>query len=142
MSIEVVTGFEEITPEEMCTLYQDHKWWDNRTKTAVEKAISETDVLVGIRDTETNRLIASSRVLTDFTYYAGIYDVIVAKDRRGEGVGVRLMEAIVNRSELETVDNLHLDCRSELVPFYEKAGFEVRDLDIEFETMVLRRTDL
>lgn len=60
---------------------------EDRTETDVERAVAETDVMVGLRDTETDRLIASMRVLTDFTYYARIYDVIVATDRRDEGVG-------------------------------------------------------
>lgn len=141
MPFEVVTDSDEMTAEEVLALYQDHEWWDDRTETDVERAIAETDVLVGLRDTETDRLIASTRVLTDFTYYARIYDVIVATDRRDEGVGKRLMDAVVDRPELQPVVTLHLGCRPDLVPFYEKAGFNVRDLDTEHETMVLRRTD-
>jgi len=41
-------------------------------------------------------LVAAARILTDYTYYAMVFDVIVHAERRGEG----------------------------LIPFYEACGFE------------------
>ncbi|WP_195156028.1 GNAT family N-acetyltransferase [Halococcus agarilyticus] len=63
----------------------------------------------------------------DFVYYAEVYDVIVAESRRNEGVGERLMEAIVEHPALEAIDVIELLCREGLVPFYETCGFEVFD---------------
>lgn len=144
MSVEVITNPVDTTAEEVLSLYRDHEWWTDRTETEVEGALTETDVFVGLRDMETDRLIACARVLTDFTYYARIYDVIVAEGRRGEGIGERLIHAVVDLSDLQDVDLLHLDCPPGLVGYYEKSGFRQRDALAEHEamvSMVLRRSD-
>ena len=57
-------------------------------------------------------------------------NVIVAADRRGEGHGRRLLEAVRNHPELQTVDGLALSCREGLVPFYESVGFERFDREM------------
>ena len=134
--IELLTDGEAIEPTSLLSLYRDHDWWTGRTADDVERAIEGSDIVVGIEDD--GRLIASARVLTDYVYYASIYDVIVAADRRGEGLGQRLVDAVVEHPELASVEAVHLDCGSDLVPFYESAGFTSRDLGSDFETMVLR----
>jgi len=76
-------------------------------------------------------LVASARVLTDYTYYATVYDVIVAADRRGEGVGRTLMEAVTGHPDLQELSGLSLLCRRGLVPYYESVGFELYDGEVD-----------
>ncbi len=142
MTIDIVTTTESVAAQDVLALYHDHEWWEDRADKDVERAIARTDVFIGLKDTETSRLVASARVLTDYTYYAAIYDVIVAEDRRGEGLGKQLLQELVEHPDLQDVDTLHLDCQVDLVPFYEKAGFEVRDLESDYETMVVRHREL
>ncbi|WP_433634610.1 hypothetical protein [Halomicrococcus sp. NG-SE-24] len=52
------------------------------------------------------------------TYYCTVYDVIVAADRRGEGFGGTLLNAVLDHPELQSVQGLSLLCRRGLVPFY------------------------
>lgn len=87
----------------------------------VRAALGNTPVAVGIR--EDGRLVAAARVLTDGVYYAKLYDVIVAADRRGAGVGTALLEAVVSHPALDGVF-LSVTCRTGLVDFYTAAGFE------------------
>ena len=75
--------------------------------------------------------MAAARVLTDFAYYATVYDVIVAADRRGEGFGAVLVEAVVDHPDLRATPGLSLLCREGLVPFYESVGFEPFDPEME-----------
>jgi GNAT superfamily N-acetyltransferase len=72
-------------------------------------------------------------VLTDFVYYAKVYDVIVAEARRGDGLGKRLMRGIVDRPRLSEVDVIELRCREGLIPFYETCGFAEHDPTIEVD---------
>lgn len=65
--------------------------------------------------------------MTDFTYYAMVYDVIVAADRRGEGLGETLLDAVVEHPDLQSLPGLALLCRRGLVPYYESVGFEQFD---------------
>ena len=127
-----MTTVRELTVDDapaLTALYEDYEWWADRDIDAVRTAIAETAVAVCIEDAD--ELVASARVLTDFTYYATVFDVIVAADRRGEGVGATLLEAVIDYPDLQAVDGFSLLCRKGLVPFYESVGFELFDPDID-----------
>jgi predicted GNAT family N-acyltransferase len=118
----------ELGPEdagEYLRLYRGFEWWADREHADVEQALENTPLAVGLR--EDGELIAAARVLTDFVYYAKVYDVIVADSRRGEGLGERLMNAITDHPNLDSIDVIELGCREGLIPFYERCGFEVHD---------------
>lgn len=89
----------------------------------VETMLAETDVVIGLTDSVTGDLVAFARVLTDSVYKALIFDVIVRDDRRGTGLGGRLMEEILAHPDLGRVDHFELYCLDDLVPFYERWGF-------------------
>ena len=122
----------DLTPadaEALAALYGDYEWWADRTVENVRRALVETGVAVGVE--ADGELVAAARVLTDYTYYAKVYDVIVAADSRGEGHGERLLEAVVDHPDLQAVDGLALGCRAGLVRFYESVGFERFDPEME-----------
>ena len=54
-----------------------------------------------------------------------IYQVAVARNRRGEGIGKVLVEALVEWARDEGRGAVYLDSRSHVVSFYEHLGFEV-----------------
>lgn len=127
-----MTTVRDLTPDDapaLTQLYEDYEWWADREVEGVCEALAETEVAVGVEDD--GDLVAAARVLTDFTYYATVFDVIVAADRRGEGLGEVLLNAILDHPDLESVAGLSLLCRRGLVPFYESVGFEVFDREIE-----------
>ncbi len=104
-------------------LYQ-HEWWSaGRSVEDVRRMLRETDLLIGLVESETGRLVGFCRVLSDFVYHATLYDVIVAADDRGRGLGRRLMDAVVAHPRLQDVKALWLCCRPELARFYERWGF-------------------
>ena len=122
----------DLTPadaEALTALYRDYEWWNDRDPEDVRRALAGTAVAVGVEADD--ELVAAARVLTDRTYYAKVYDVIVAADRRGEGHGGRLMEAVREHPDLRAVDGLALNCRAGLVSFYESVGFERFDREME-----------
>lgn len=106
---------------DLAALYEEYGWWADRTVPELREALSNTLVAVGLRDE--GELIAAARVVTDGVYYAKLYDVIVAADRRGEGIGTRLLAAVESHPDLRDVW-LSVTCREGLTEFYERAGFE------------------
>jgi predicted GNAT family N-acyltransferase len=106
----------------LVALYRTYEWWADREEPAVRRALTATDEAVGLRD-EDGHLVAAARVLTDYTYYAMVFDVIVHADRRGEGLGEQLLAVVVTHPPLADVSPTLL-AREGLVPFYEACGFE------------------
>jgi predicted GNAT family N-acyltransferase len=139
-----------LTPDdarELTELYEEYEWWEDRDVDGVRNALTETGIAVGVVDG--GDLVAAARVLTDYTYYANVFDVIVAADRRGEGLGKTHMKAVVDHPDLQSVVGLSLLCRRGLVPYYESVGFDLFDPEMEIpeggvETLVrmtYRQTD-
>ena len=117
------------TAEELCSLYREYDWWSDRDADDVRRALQNTDETVLLR-ADSGEAVAAARILTDYTFYAMVYDVIVAADRRGDGLGQELMAAVRNHPRLQDV-NPALLAREGLVPFYEDCGFEVMDDEVE-----------
>lgn len=69
------------------------------------------------------RALCLSRVLTNYTFKALIFDFIVANTRRGTGFGDRLMSLIKGHRDLHGIKHFELYCLPEIVPFYERHGF-------------------
>jgi len=115
---------------ELHALYQ-HEWWtEGRTLADVRVMLENTQVVIALIDEATGRLVAFCRVLTDFVYHATLYDVIVSREDRGTGLGKRLVDAVVNHPLLARVPSPRLFCLPELIPFYEKWGFQTVAADI------------
>jgi GNAT superfamily N-acetyltransferase len=127
VTVEVRDRLPEGRLDELVALYRDYEWWADRDAAAVRRAVEGTDLLVVLDDRAADRLVASARVVTDFTYYATVYDVVVAEDRRGEGLGERLLEAVADHPELASLPGVSFLCREGLVEFYESAGFQRAD---------------
>ena len=72
-----MTTVRDLTPadaEALTALYRDYEWWADRDAEDVRRALAGTAVAVGIE--ADGELVAAARVLTDYTYYAKVYDVL------------------------------------------------------------------
>lgn len=126
--MDVVVDYDsEDATEDLLALYRTDDWWADRAREDVRRALNHTDALVTLRDRETGTIVAAARVLTDYAFYAMVYDVIVTEERRGEGLGRQLLEAIVDHPDLAALRGIALLSREGLVPFYESCGFVVAD---------------
>ncbi len=56
-----------------------------------------------------------------------IFDVIVAKNVRCQGIGEALINRIKQHLELQNVQSFELYCPDRLASFYQKLGFEISD---------------
>ena len=131
----IVETLTESQVSDLMDLYKNEFWSDKRTREGVVKMLAATDVIIGLVD-ESDRLIAFTRVITDFVYRAMIFDVIVKPTHRKTGLGAKLMDAVLNHPKLQTVESFALNCLPNMMPFYERWGFTDDVGEIKF----LRRT--
>ena len=123
MVFEPVSHLSDSQIEDLHRMYQAEWWSKGRELNDVQQMLQNSNVIVAFCDSETKRLIAFSRILTDFVFRGTIYDVIVDSSQRKEGLGRALMDAIVHHPSLKSVQHLDLCCLPELIPFYQKWGF-------------------
>jgi len=112
--------------KQLHSLYLQEWWCKDRTLTQTQKVVENSSLILGITDKDDN-LIAFSRVLSDFTFKAFIFDVIVAKEHRGEGLSDKLLSTILNHSKLKNIETIELYCLPEMKPLYTKYGFKEVD---------------
>jgi predicted GNAT family N-acyltransferase len=115
---------------DLIELYR-HEWWTNtRRDEDVVRMLAHTDLVVGVCANPGDRLVGFTRVLTDRSFKALIFDVIVAQAHRHAGLGQRLIQHVLDHPMLAQVEHIELYCKRELIPFYEHWGFSTTPVDV------------
>lgn len=122
MQYQWLDHLDEKHYQDFYTLYSREWWTKNRSYNDVIKMLKHSDIIIGCCN-EQGRLIGFARVLTDYTFKALIFDVIIDEAMRGQGLGQALVERILHHFELRKISSFELYCPDRLVPFYEKQGF-------------------
>lgn len=108
--------------QQLCALYQNEWWSRGRSLEATRAGVQGSQLCVGLV-TSADELVAFARVLTDFTFKALIFDVIVAPEHRQAGLGDEVMSLIIGNERLQAVKSFELYCLPEMFPFYRRHGF-------------------
>lgn len=122
VNFEVITDLHDLHIEQLHMLYQNEWWTKGRSLELTRQCVKGSQVRFGLVDERTN-LIGFARVITDYTFKALIFDVIVAKHVRALGLGDRLVGLVLNHERLRSVRHIELYCLPELVPYYSRFRF-------------------
>ena len=131
-SYRFVEQLDDRLRSDLMELYR-HEWWTNqRREEDVVRMLQHTDLVVAVCTQPGDQLVAFARVLTDRTFKALIFDVIVAQAHRGTGLGRRVIQYVLDHPMLADVAHIELYCKPELIPFYEQWGFSAAPSDVNF----------
>ena len=120
----IVETLSERQIEEVHALVQQQWWGGKRTLEDVRTMAANTSLMLGLIENSSGKLVGFCRVLTDFAFRATIYDVMIAEELKGQGLGKRLMETLCNHPSLQQVSFIYLACEPDLSSFYENWGFK------------------
>ena len=121
---------------QLCKLFQKAAFWaKDRRAEDMERAIAHSHPIVVARDT--GQLIGFARATSDGVFRATIWDVMIAPDYQGAGLGRRLVETLIAHPHLSRVERIYL-MTTHQQRFYERIGFERNNTT----TMVLRDQSL
>jgi len=82
----------------------------------------------------TNELIGFGRVISDYTTYAYLCDVVIDQNYRRKGVGSLLISSIMNHPELAGLKTWSLRTTEEARKIYENHGFSIsKELHTQLE---------
>jgi len=111
-----------LSPKEFIDISQANGWGVHRTYDLekVKKALSQTQLIVCIRD-EKGNLLGCARALTDELFFTTIPDVFVHPNYQGRGYGRMLMEVV---KEKLGHTSIFLGAQPGNEVFFEKLGFE------------------
>lgn len=103
-------------------LYQNEWWTKGRSLDETTRCVNGSQLCIGLID-DAGDLQGFARVITDFTFKALIFDVIVSSNIRGLGMSNVLLDYIKNHAALSSVKHFELYCLPELHDLYTKHGF-------------------
>lgn len=123
MKLKLVRELNDSQVFQLMDLYQ-HAWWaKERTIEDVREMLLHTDFIFGFISPDNGELVAFARVLSDWTYFALIFDVIVAPEYRHKGFGDQVVETVKKHPIVAQVQNIELCCLDDMKPFYKRHGF-------------------
>ena len=125
--MEVTFSLTENQIRQLHNLYQNEWWTKGRSLEDTRKCIKGSQICIGLID-ENSNLQGFARVITDFTFKALIFDIIIDEKHRNAGLGTTILNLIKTHKELEKVKHFELYCHPDLVEFYAKFGFS-SDID-------------
>ena len=111
----------------VAALLADAYWNDRFTRAEIVASHLASPAWVVARD-EAGSIVASARAISDRAKYAWIYDVVVAPQWRGKGVGDAVVRLLLDHPAVRRSRFVRLGTR-DAMPFYAKMGFiERQDL--------------
>ena len=102
-------------------LFQKHAFWAQRRSDAeLRRMLRGSDVVVSLW--RGKRLVGFGRASTDGIYRAVLWDIVVAGDLQGRGLGRQVVEALLSAPSLRNVERLYL-MTTNSAGFYHQLGF-------------------
>lgn len=103
-------------------LFQQEWWSDDRTLDDTQRCVEGSQLCLGLVEPQ-GQLVGFARVLTDSTFKACIFDLIVRQDWRAQGLGKQLLGLIKAHEKLSRVQHFELYCLPEMLSFYSALDF-------------------
>ena len=98
-------------------------------KEILKKIIANPNHIIQIAEID-GKIVGSTTLLIEqkFIHEGGkvghIEDVVVSKEFEGRGIGMKLVVSLLEKAKMINCYKTILDCKDELIPFYEKIGFK------------------
>ena len=113
---------------ELSAFYASELAAPGREREEVERMLAgSTEVVAAIerQPDGSGKLVGFTRALSDGAFRAFVFDLVVGSSHRSTGLNVRLLRELLSRPSLVACRRVELLTRPEMVPFYERFGFEV-----------------
>jgi len=99
-------------------------WARDRNKQQIDKMLLNSTVVVSLW--HHNQLIGFGRATSDLVFRAVLWDVVVASDRQGLGLGKLIIEAILTNKKIKSVERIYL-MTTNSSEFYKQFGFTLNN---------------
>ena len=99
-------------------------WAKGRNKQQICKMLSHSTVVVSLW--HHNQLIGFGRATSDLVFRAVLWDVVIASEHQGLGMGKLIIEAILKNKKIKSVEKIYL-MTTNSSEFYKQLGFKINE---------------
>ena len=104
-------------------LFHKHAFWaQHRSQKELRQMLAGSTVVVSLW--RGKRMVGFGRAHSDGTHRAVLWDVVVAGDLQGRGLGRRVVEALLASPNIRNVERVYL-MTTNSAGFYKQLGFDV-----------------
>ncbi len=136
MTFSVVSPVGANHVEDILRLFSRERWTKDRSRSDIEQIVAGSTTTVGL--VVSGKLVAFARILSDQCYLAMVLDVIVDHSCRGQGLGDRLLEVVLDLPDVASANSVELVCQPDLFAFYKRHGFTA---NVGQSTLMRRTSD-
>ena len=124
MTTVIFQNVREWVTRDIVDLYRSAGWWEEYYDSAeIPSLIQGSFIFVVGISTETGRAVAMGRIISDRVQTGYIQDLCVLKEVRGNRIGTRLLQFLIQAGRNAGLASLHLVAEPGTSSFYEKSGF-------------------
>ncbi|QNJ04849.1 acetyltransferase family protein [Synechococcus sp. MEDNS5] len=106
-------------------LLRKHAFWaQDRNQYQLKRMLAGSTVVVSLW--RGKRLVGFGRATSDGIHRAVLWDVVVAGDLQGRGLGRRVVEALLSASAIRKAERVYL-MTTNSAGFYQQLGFDIAD---------------
>ena len=121
--------------QQLQRLLDAHSFWaSGRSKRELSRMLTRSKAVISAW--QGSRLVGFGRATSDGVFRAVLWDVVVAGEHQGRGLGRRIVEALLQEPVLQGVERTYL-MTTNSAGFYEQLGFTA----VESQSLMLRISD-
>jgi ribosomal protein S18 acetylase RimI-like enzyme len=105
---------------QLLPLYAQTYWANQRPLVTIEKSLKHSLVYVAFYE---NKPVAMLRMITDYTTFAYLCDVVVDESHRGKGLGKMILNEAFGRDDVKSLRRISL-LTQDAQGLYQQYGFE------------------
>ncbi len=103
-------------------LLDKHTFWaQKRSYKELRQALAGSTIVISLW--KHNKIIGFGRATSDGIFRAVLWDIVVSEDSQGQGLGSKVVKALLSSSQIKNVERIYL-MTTKSSNFYEQLGFE------------------
>ncbi len=118
-------------------LFDNYAFWaKGRTKPQLQHLLAGSNVIISLW--QGPRIVGFGRATSDGIYRAVLWDIVVAEDLQGLGLGRKVVNALLNAKQIRNVEKTYL-MTTKGYEFYKQLGFQQSKTQ---NLLILKKTDV
>jgi spermidine synthase len=138
----IIQLVDEVNEKDFINLYKDAGWWLDEYDKDISfiQPLVKGSFLFAVAFDDNMRIIAMARAISDGVSDAYIQDVVVLKSYRNNGIGVKIINFILQKLQEHGVDWVALIAEPGTESFYNNLNFQKMPNFIPMKLMPIRTT--
>ena len=122
---QLINLYDQLSPNKNLKMMKDNSFINFLNRSRVLLYVSDRMEILGAIT-----VLYEKKIIHNGGIVAHIEDFVVHNEHRRKGIGKELMQHAIDDCKKNKVYKVILDCKEDLIPFYEKFGYESKNVQM------------